>query len=110
MSRTYKVIWTDVAERDLESVIDYLADDHPQNAVRVLDRIIKKAHSLKRNPKRGRKIPEFAEFHDSSFRELLIPPWRLIYRIMEKRVDVLAFLDGRRDLAELMYERLIRLK
>ena len=40
--------------------------------------------------------------------ELLIKPWRLIYRIDPKTVWVLALLDGRRQLDDLLLERFLR--
>ena len=38
----------------------------------------------------------------------VVKPYRIIYRIEEDTVTVLAVLDGRRDLEDLLLERLIR--
>ncbi len=43
-----------------------------------------------------------------TWRELLIEPYRLIYRIEGDTVTVLALFDGRRDLEDLLLERLVR--
>jgi plasmid stabilization system protein ParE len=43
-----------------------------------------------------------------SYRELVEAPWRLIYRAEAERVIVIALLDGRRDLADVLLERLLR--
>ena len=42
------------------------------------------------------------------YRELIVRPWRIIYRVSTKRVLVLAVLDGRRDLEGLLLSRLLR--
>ncbi|NBC14420.1 MAG: plasmid stabilization protein, partial [Gammaproteobacteria bacterium] len=36
-------------------------------------------------------------------------PWRLVYRIETDAVQVMAVLDGRRDLRSVLLERLVRL-
>lgn len=110
MRRRYRVVWTDVAEKDLEAIVEYIAEESPQTALKVLRQIKKKADSLKSSPKRGRRVPEFADFRDIAFRELVLPPWRLIYRIVGRSVEVLSFLDSRRDLEELLYARLARVR
>jgi len=43
-----------------------------------------------------------------TYRELIVRPWRIIYRFDAQRVYVLGVLDGRRDLASLLLERLTR--
>jgi toxin ParE1/3/4 len=49
-----------------------------------------------------------ADFGITSWRELVSKPYRIISRIERETVNVLAVLDGRRDLADLLFERLIR--
>ena len=41
------------------------------------------------------------------YRELIEPPWRIVYRIESESVLVLGVLDGRRDLKSLLLERLV---
>ncbi len=53
-------------------------------------------------------VPELATFGLRTWRELLVSPYRLIYRSDEQSVHVLAVLDGRRELHELLLERLVR--
>jgi plasmid stabilization system protein ParE len=53
-------------------------------------------------------VPELAHFGIRNWRELIVKPYRIIYRIDEDTVNVLAMLDGRRDLQDLLLERLIR--
>lgn len=106
MSRHYQVIWTPVAQKDLESVVSFISKESLQAASRVFRTVRIKAASLYRYPLRGRLIPELKHIPGMSFRELVISPWRLAYRITENRVEALAFFDGRRDLSEVLFERL----
>lgn len=84
MSKKYEVIWSNIAENDLLNIIEYIAADSPPNASKVLKRIKEKASSLYHSSKRGRIVPELQEHGILQYRELIIPPWRIVYRISEK--------------------------
>ncbi|MDO8957925.1 MAG: type II toxin-antitoxin system RelE/ParE family toxin, partial [Deltaproteobacteria bacterium] len=61
-------------------------------------------------PERGRIIPELREQGIAQYRELIIPPWRMIYRISEKTVHVLSVLDSRQNIEDILLKRLISSK
>lgn len=105
---TYEVVWAEPAAADLQELVTYIAAEAPLNARKVLDRIRARAVTLETAPRRGRHVPELRPFGLADIRELVIKPYRLIYRISPHRVIVLAMLDGRRDLDDLLYERLVR--
>ena len=106
--RSFRAQWAEAAVRDLEELISYIAADSPLNAERILDKLEKRAQTLESTPVRGRVVPELAHFGIRNWRELIVKPYRIIYRIDEDTVNVLAMLDGRRDLQDLLLERLIR--
>jgi len=106
--RSFRVQWAEAAVRDLEELISYIAADSPLNAERILDKLEKRAQTLESTPVRGRVVPELAHFGIRNWRELIVKPYRIIYRIDEDTVNVLAVLDGRRDLQDMLLERLIR--
>ena len=106
--RSFRVQWAEATVRDLEELISYIAADSPLNAERILDKLEKRAQTLESTPVRGRVVPELAHFGIRNWRELIVKPYRIIYRIDEDTVNVLAMLDGRRDLQDLLLERLIR--
>jgi len=106
--RRYRVQWAEVAVRDLEELVSYIATDSALDASRVLDRLEKRAAPLESNPARGRVVPELAQFGMRTWRELVVRPYRVVYRIEADAVTVLAVFDGRRDLEDLLLERLLR--
>ena len=53
-------------------------------------------------------MSELASLDVVNYRELLVLPYRIVYRIEKPKVFVLAVLDGRRDLRQLLSERLLR--
>ena len=109
-SSRFRVEWTEAASGDLADIIRYIARESPLNALKVYKRLRKRAETLRTLPGRGRLIPELADLEISAYLELSVPPYRVIYRIEKPRVFVHAILDGRRDLRELLAERLLRSK
>ena len=89
------VVWTDSAWRDLEEVADYIAQDSRYYAASFVQEVRVAARSLSTLAERGRVVPEFS---DPAIHELLIKRYRLIYRCSEKRVEIVAFIHGARDL------------
>lgn len=112
MNPKYKIIWTSVAENDLKNIIEYISVDSPQvdspqNALKILKKIKQKATNLYTLPERGRIVPELQDQGVLQYRELVIPPWRLIYRIAERKVFVLSVIDSRQNVEDILLKRLI---
>jgi toxin ParE1/3/4 len=110
MKKVYEVRWSETAEKDLVVIIEYIADDNPSQAYEIFQEIRRKASNLRSLPGKGRIVPELQEQGITQYRELVIPPWRLIYRISEKKVYVLSILDSRRNIEDILLKRLISLK
>ena len=107
-SRSYRVRWAEVARCDLIEIFEFIASDDPLAAAGVLRRFATRARSLERMPERGRVVPELKAVGVQSFRELVVTPWRVICRISGDTVFVLAVLDGRRNLEDVLLDRLVR--
>jgi plasmid stabilization system protein ParE len=105
-----RVLWARFARRDLEGIIAFLADRSPKGALAILDQLEQRAKSSALLPERGRIVPELARLHVREYRELVAAPYRLIYRVRGPRVFVLAVLDGRRSLEDILLDRLIRVE
>jgi toxin ParE1/3/4 len=106
-----RVRWTRSARRDLEGIVGYLADRSPQQAAfATLDRLEARAKSLATLADRGRVVPELRRLHIRQYRELLVPPYRVIYRVSGALVWVLVLVDARRNLEDVLLDRLIRVE
>ncbi|MBN1832085.1 MAG: type II toxin-antitoxin system RelE/ParE family toxin [Deltaproteobacteria bacterium] len=110
MKQKYQVLWSNIAENDLKSIIEYIADNNPSNAIKIFKNIKKKAASLYNFPERGRIVPELKDQGILSYRELVIPPWRVLYRVSENNVYVLSVLDSRRNIEDILLKRLTNLQ
>lgn len=107
MSSKSNVIWAAVAENDLIYIIEYIAEESPQNALKILNKIRQKASDLYTLPERGRIVPELQDQGILQFRELIIAPWRLIYRISERKIFVLSVMDSRRNVEDILLKRFL---
>ncbi len=88
--------------------MEFIARDHVDAAIGVLDRIRKAASRLQTMPKRGRIVPELQELGLRIYREVISPPWRIIYKISHDNVFVMVVIDSRRNVEDILIERLIR--
>lgn len=108
MASRFRVEWTEAASSDLEDIIRFIARDSPLNATKLYKQLRRRAETLRTLPARGRVVPELADLEITVYLELSVPPYRIIYRIEKPKVFVHAVLDARRDLRELLSERLLR--
>ena len=104
----YAVHLTQGAEQDLESIYDYIAAyDSPANADYVLDRLMKAAEGLATFPERGSYPKELLALGVKEYRQTSFKPYRMIYRVIDKRVYVYVIADGRLDMQSLLARRLL---
>jgi toxin ParE1/3/4 len=107
MKPKFDVIWSNSAAKDLEDIILRLSIDSPLNARRIFSEITTASSALYQFPERGRFVPELYDRGILQYRELIIPPWRIIYRVVEKTVFVLTVLDSRRNVEDILLNKLI---
>jgi len=110
MKKLYDVWWSETAEKDLLSIIEYIARENPLQASKIFREIKKRAESLSAYPDRGRIVPELQDQGITLYRELVIGPWRIMYRVSDNIVYVLSVLDSRQNVEDILLTRLIALK
>jgi toxin ParE1/3/4 len=104
----HEVRLTAGAERDLESIYDYIAEfDSKASANHVLDQLLKAAKGLATLPERGSRPRELLALGIHEYRQVFFKPYRLIYRIIGQQVFIVLIADGRRDMQTLLARRLL---
>jgi len=104
----YEVFLTEDAARDLEEIHSYIAaHDAPAKAEYDLDRIEEVIESLATFPECGAFPRKFHALGIREYRKTPFKPYRVIYRIMGKRVYIYLIADGRRDMQTLLERRLL---
>ena len=94
VARTREVVWAESGQLALDAVLADIFKDSPDGAGRVLVRALDVADSLATLSGRGRVVPEVG---DVTLREMFVYRYRLLYRVREERVIIVAFLHGARD-------------
>lgn len=108
MKPAYEVRLTQGAEDDLEAIYDYVAEHRSaEEASALLDALLAKVGTLEQFPERGAVPGELATLGIRDFRQLLSAPYRLVYRVVGKKVFVSLIADGRRDMQTLLQQRLL---
>jgi addiction module RelE/StbE family toxin len=77
----YKVIWTDEAIADLRQIVTFISAHNPIAAVKFGETLIQKSMILAAHPRFGRML---RKVQNDSLRELIVPPYRVIYEINDK--------------------------
>ena len=104
----FEVRLTRGAEGDLEGLYGYVAEyGSPEQAEALLDALLAKIEALERFPHRSGVPKELGGLGIRTFRQLVVPPYRIIYRVIGQDVFVLVIADGRRDMQALLERRLL---
>jgi toxin ParE1/3/4 len=108
VSTRCRVVWTESAVRDFEAILAYVTTHGGLlNARRLNEKLDKAISSLDASPARCRTVPELRSEALTMYRELIVRPYRVMFRVYGKDVVLLSVFDGRRDLAELLLERVL---
>ena len=97
------------AEEDMLDIWKYVfLSGSPGNAENLLDEFEHAITSLENLPERGHMPPELKRVNVHGYREIHVKVYRVIYQIIGPQVFVHCVLDGRRDIQDLLHERLMR--
>ena len=99
----YNVEITAAAERDVEEIWIYSADDSPEAATAFIIRLEEQIDTLEQLPERCPLIPENEQL-GTSYRHLLHGAYRTIFRINGKTVYILRIIHGTRLLDSSCFE------
>lgn len=106
--KIYKVYWTEAAVIDLEEIVDYISKDRMSVATSIYGKIKSKCKQLKTFPDRYRVVPELLDIKVTDYREIIYKPFRIIYKLTQNEVYVIAVVDSRRDFESFIFNRLLR--
>lgn len=97
------------ADQDITEIFEYLLKAEGLSVAEALvEELDAAVQSLSALPERGKYPPELLSEGITLFRELQCYPWRIFYRVVNGGVWVVAVLNGRRNIAQLLPERLVR--
>ena len=89
-----KVHWTDTAQQHLAAIHDYIAQNSPAYAKRMVDRLTRRSEQIAAFPLSGRIVPEYRL---DQIREVIEGPYRIVYHVKPDQIDVVGVLHGAMD-------------
>jgi len=93
------VRWSDSAAYYLHQIYNYISNDSPEYARKVISDMIDKTETLEIFPEMGKMVEEI---NDSSIREVIVYSYRIIYELVEDHhVNILALVHERRNFSTL---------
>jgi len=105
----YDVQVAEGAERDMAEIMAFLVDrEGPVVAEQDLEGLLDAVVNLARFPERGSHPKELLALGIRDFRQVIVNPYRLIYRIGGRHVFLFLVADGRRDFQSLLERRVLR--
>ncbi|MBU1467340.1 MAG: type II toxin-antitoxin system RelE/ParE family toxin [Gammaproteobacteria bacterium] len=90
-----QIIWTEPALDNLNDIAEYIAVSNPYAAKQLVENVISKVQRLEQFPDSGR-IPE--EISTLNYREVVVNPCRVFYKVDNDSVYILHLLRQERDL------------
>ena len=104
----HEINFTSEAQDDLIEIYKFVAiNDSFDKAENLFNEIYETCVSLKDFPNRGQNPPELFDMKED-FLEIHYKPYRIIYTVSKNVVFVNCIIDGRRNVQELLRERLLK--
>ena len=89
------VIWSDRSINRLIAIHDFIAQESPSRASRIMQKILDSAERLRAFPQSGRMVPEYERIE---VREIIEHPYRILYRVTNDRIEIVNILHLRQQL------------
>jgi addiction module RelE/StbE family toxin len=97
-----KVFWTETAVNHLSAIYNYISQNSPQYAQRLVERLTRRSEQIANFPFSGRIV---REFETEQIREVIEGSYRIIYYIKPEQIDVIAVLHAARNIEPPQEER-----
>lgn len=92
-----RLIWTEPALKDLETIAEYIALDKPDAARRYVQKVFAAVERLSQFPKSGSRP---AEIPNLPYRQVVVPPCRVFYRFNKDHVFIIFVMRAEQNLLQ----------
>lgn len=87
----YKIRWSPRAASNFEEICDFIAKDSEHYAALFAKRLNTVIKTIPNFPRSGRVVPEF---NDENLREKIYESYRIVYRLKNEFVEIVAICHG----------------
>jgi toxin ParE1/3/4 len=100
-----QIIWTEPALSDLNEIAEYIALDKPNAACSLVKQVFSSVDNLEQFPELGRTPPELKL---SKYREIIVDPCRIFYRIDQSKIYILYVMRGEMRLRRYLIDERVK--
>ncbi|MEL0630903.1 type II toxin-antitoxin system RelE/ParE family toxin [Psychromonas aquatilis] len=94
-----EIIWTNPALEDLNDIAEYIALSNMVSAKKLVAKIFEKVERLEDFPESGKKPIELSNLN---YREVVVNPCRIFYKVETDKVFILHVMRQERDLRKFL--------
>ena len=103
-----KIIWSEDAGNDLSEIISYIKKHSGKIiAKNIRNKIFKKVEEASENAEGRRIAPLLKEFGIMDVHQININPWFIYYRVENDIMKIISIIDMRRNLEEVLYQKIM---
>jgi len=103
-----KIIWSKDAGDELIEIISYINNQSGKIAAeKIYKKIINEIKKVSGNAAGRRISPLLKEFGITDIHQLNIHPWIIYFRADKKEMKIISIIDSRRNLDEILYQKVI---
>ncbi|PIX21729.1 MAG: type II toxin-antitoxin system RelE/ParE family toxin [Deltaproteobacteria bacterium CG_4_8_14_3_um_filter_45_9] len=94
-----KIKWSPRAASNLEEICNYITKDSEYYSILFAKKITNIVKAIPQFPKSGRVVPEY---RDENLREKIYKNYRIVYRLKEEFIEIVAICHGAKPLDDLI--------
>lgn len=95
----HQIRWSPRAASNFEEICNYIAKDSEYYAALFAKKVIAIVKSIPQFPKAGRTVPEYG---DENLREKIYENYRIVYRVKEEIIEIVAICHGAKPLDNIL--------
>jgi toxin ParE1/3/4 len=104
----HHVIWSEDAGIDLLKIIKYIKENTGKiTAEKIYNKINSEIKRVSENPEARRISPLLKGFGITDIHQFNVKPWVVYYKAGNDIMEIISIIDGRRNLEEILYEKII---
>jgi toxin ParE1/3/4 len=108
MKMKHEVIWSKDAGDELIEIISYIKYNTGKiTAEKIYKKITNEIKKVSENPGARRVSPLLKGFGIIDIHQFNIHPWVIYYRVRKDTMEIITIIDGRRNLEEILYKKII---
>ena len=103
-----KIIWSKDAGNELTEIISYIKNNSGKIiAKNIHKKIMEKINNVSENAGGRRIAPLLKEFGIMDIHQININPWLIYYRVDNNLMKIISIIDMRRNLEEVLYQKIM---